>query len=617
MLKNLIITPLLLLLFAGNMLCQPLINVASSAGLNYGTGTTQGGSGASFVDFNNDGFDDLTIGTAEGDSILFFKNNGNGTFTKLPAMVNHTGLSRQILWVDIDNDNDLDLYVNTGINTGPAQNRLYERTSTGLIDITLTSGLALVNDNAFGATFADIDKDGDLDLYVSVLFGGTDILYRNNGNKTFTNINTSSGIGNDDLPDFCAAFFDYDNDGDVDLYTINDKYAAANRMYQNNGTGLFTEVGASTGCNISIDAMNAGVGDFNNDGYFDVYVTNTSGGNELLLNNFGYFVNVAPTIGVTVNQICWGAGFFDVDNDKDLDLYVCSENPYIGNRNRLYKNKLETGDAFFEEYQAGGLAGDTLNSFVMANADYNNDGKIDLVVVNDLNQPLFLWKNNISNGKNYVKLKLEGTASNKNAIGTLIKIYDGDSVQYRYTHCGINFMTQNSLIEHIGMGTNTKIDSIIVRWPNGGINKYYNLGVNQLYKLKEGNCLNHDYNFNNTSANKFNFNSNDLTLASNWSRGHIPLFNEDVEIVNNGSVTNLVIPVGMTFNSQSLILKGNINFDNNGIINVKASNGIGLNIFNSGVIFTNNNLVNISKSCSTGMLTKGNYIEKGMTKIQK
>jgi ASPIC and UnbV/FG-GAP-like repeat len=603
--------------FTGSILCQPMVNVSSSIGLNYSAGTTEGGSGASFVDFDNDGFDDLTIGTQGGDSILFFKNNGIGAFTKLPAMVNHTGLSRQILWVDIDNDNDLDLYVNTGIQTGSAQNRLYERTPSGLIDITLTSGLALVQDNSYGATFADIDKDGDLDLYVSVLFGHTDILYRNNGNKTFTNINVSSGIGNDDLPDFCAAFFDYDNDGDVDLYTINDKYAAANRLYQNDNTGHFTEVGASTGSNIAIDAMNAGVADFNNDGYFDVYVTNTSGGNQLLLNNFGYFVDVAATSGVTVNQLCWGAGFFDADNDKDLDLYVCSENAYVGDRNRFYKNKLETGDAIFEEYQSGGLIGDTLNSYVMANGDFNNDGKPDIVVVNDQNDPIFLWKNNISNNKNYVKLKLEGTTSNKNAIGTLIKIYDGDSVQHRYTNCGINFMTQNSLTEHIGMGTNTKIDSIIVKWPNGSTNKYYNLGVNQTFKLKEGSCLNHDYNFNNTSANKFNFNTTNLNSPSNWSKGHLPLITEDVEIVNSGALTNLSVPGGMTLNCQSLVIKGSINFENNGIIEVRSSNGVGLNIFDTGVTFTNNNLINIRKACGNGIKNKGSFIEKGTTKILK
>ncbi len=597
-------------------------NVANSVGLGYSAGITNGGSGASFVDFNNDGYDDLTIGTQEGDSILFFKNSGNGTFTKLPSLVNHKGLSRQITWVDFDNDNDLDLYVNTGINTGPAQNRLYEKTISGLIDITATCGLATVNDNSYGAVFGDIDKDGDLDLYVSNLFGGTDILYRNNlnaGTKTFTNINISSGIGNDSLPDFCAAFFDYDIDGDLDLYAINDKYAAANKFYDNNGVGHFTEIGAMNGSNIAIDAMNAGVGDYNNDGFFDVYVTNTLG-NQLLYNNSGYFVDVALTSGVAVNQFCWGAGFLDIDNDKDLDLYVCSENPNANDRNRLYKNKFDlVGDPpDFEEYQAGGLVGDTMASFVMANGDFNNDGKLDIIVVNDQNQNLIFWKNNINNNKNYINIKLEGTTSNKNGIGSLIKIYDGDSAQYRFTNCGINFMTQNSLIEHIGMGNNTTVDSIIVKWPNGNINKIYDLGVNQLYKIKESTCLNHDYNFNNTSSNKFNFNTTNLGLASNWSKGHLPFANEDVEIINNGSTINLVHIAGATLNCRSFIIKGNINFENNGTIKVKSSNGIGLKI-ETGVNLTNNTLgeINISKACGNGLVNKGNFIEKGITKILK
>jgi hypothetical protein len=599
---------LLGLFFVFSTRAQPLLNVSGSAGIVYTAGDTQGGSGASFVDFDGDGYDDLTIGTEEGDSIFFFKNNGNSTFTKLPSLVNHTGLSRQIVWVDIDNDNDLDLYVNTGPTSGPSQNRLYEKTASGLQDITLTSGLLLGNFSSYGASFADIDSDGDLDLFVSVLFGHSSIMYRNNGNKTFTDVSVSSGIGNNPLPDFCAAFFDYDNDGDVDLYSINDKYAVANRLFSNNNAspGIFTEVSTTTGADISIDAMNAGIGDYNNDGNFDVFITNTTAGNQLLYNVGGYFFDVANITGVQLpGHICWSAGFFDADNDKDLDLYICNENTYVGGRNFLMKNKFETGDAEFIEYQAGGLVGDTLSSFVMANGDFDQDGKIDVVVVNANNEPIVLWKNNIVNTNNFIKIKLEGTSSNKKGIGSLIKVFDGDSVQHRYTTCGVNFMTQNSFIEHIGMGQNQMVDSIKVKWPSGSTSNFYYLGVNQLYQIKEGGCL-----LANT-PNKYIGTNNNLFLPSNWSKGHLPLISEDVEIINIGtSAMNLVIGSGIDFNCQSLTIVGNVFLTNYGNIKIQRSNGIGLSLGSASTILNQSN-INIQKTCGDVMKIKGLLTNNG------
>ncbi len=607
---------------------QPFIDVSNSSGVGIVTGVAATGHGVSFVDYDNDGFDDLTFGNQNGDSLTFYKNSGNATFIKVSPYFINTSTNRQIVWVDIDNDNDLDFFAT-------AENgllKLYEKTTTGFIDITMSSGISTSITNYHGASFGDIDKDGDLDLFVSVYGISRNYLYRNNGNKTFTDITIAAGISTTVDYSFCAAFFDYNNDGLLDIYTIVDRNFP-NLLYQNtgnivNGVATFTEVGtaANTGAGIIIDAMNAGIGDFNNDGFSDMFITNTNApygansGNNLLLNNAGsYFPNIAytsPPSNISMSdQTNWGAVWFDADNDKYLDLYVCSANEN-GSRNKFFKNN---HDETFSEFPALGLSGDTLLSYTTAVGDINNDGKMDFVVSNGNNKKSRVWKNNIINNNKYIKLKLTGTNANKNAIGSRIEIYDGDSMQMRFTHCGINFISQNSLVEHIGMGNNAVVDSLIIKWPSNTnkISKFYNIGVNRLYGITQASPCFTDYNIEtNTAVNKYIGSNGNLFLASNWSWSRLPSYNEDVEISTTTSLA-LSIPAGQNLKCRSLRMSGPITITNFGTLDIQKSFGEGLFIDTASKLI-NKSILKVFKPCmNSAMRVKGTYEERGNTTITK
>jgi hypothetical protein len=584
--------------------------ISLASGVNAVPGNVVYGSGMSFVDYNGDFYDDLSIGTV--DSILFYRNNGNGTFSKDNNFNNiYFGSTKQIIWIDLDNDNDLDLFYLADNHI-----HIYKRISpTSLVNAKTGSGLSNIAKNYSGASFGDIDKDGDLDVYISIRDGHSSVLYRNLGNFTFLDISVVAGLPSSNSLDFCSAFFDYNNDNDLDIFVAVDK-SATNKLFANLGNGIFTDSSAYLNMNISIDAMNTGIGDFNNDGYFDVYVTNTQNHPEahvLHLNNGGiYFPNIATQSGLALPlQTGWGAAWVDVDNDKYLDIYVTSESNSSTQRNRLFKNNQ---NETFTEFMPFGLPNDTLESYSVVIGDYNNDGKSDIAVSPGKMNQMKLWKNNFPN-KNYVKLLLKGTASNKFAVGSKISIFDGDSSQYRFTHCGINYLGQNSLQELFGMGSNEKIDSLIILWPSGLTSKYYNLGVNQNFLVNENECLNHQYIGQNTAANKYVGTNGNLFQASNWSNNVLPNLSTDIEI-NAMTPFTLTIPNDSTMNCRSLKLSGQINLINNGVLNINSSYGTGLEI-GIGATFTNLSTINISKTCGRSVIVNGVLNQKGILNSSK
>ena len=200
-----------------------------------------GGGGVSFYDFNNDGWDDLTVGTSAGDSIDFYQNI-NGNFVKLPSLVDDTSEVKQVNWVDIDNDGDKDLFI-----VRPSQGcKLYENLGgMNMSDITATCNIDSQPMSGIGASWGDIDNDGYLDVYISTRTIGSSIsnmLYKNNGNNTFTDVTISSGVRDTNSLSFCAAWFDYNNDGWQDIYSTADRLFSPNRLFENNGDGTFTDV---------------------------------------------------------------------------------------------------------------------------------------------------------------------------------------------------------------------------------------------------------------------------------------------------------------------------------------------------------------------------------------
>ncbi|RZW55651.1 MAG: T9SS type A sorting domain-containing protein [Flavobacteriaceae bacterium] len=488
MIKN---YPLILLFCIGFQVSNAQIAFADRAtalGMSHSAGTTFLGNGISFFDYNNDGWDDVTMCSETGTALKFFK-NVNGTFVEevliTPAITYNT---KQVNWVDIDNDGDKDLFVTSDTDG----NRLFENTgSMTLVDITTTAGIPTGNLYTYGASWGDYNNDGFLDVYISnrdeVGFSTPNYLYRNNGDHTFTDVSTTVGLNTDAHSSFCSAFFDMDNDGDQDLFVANDRNIYPNFLYKNNGDGTFTDISASSGAGIYMDAMSATIGDYNHDGWMDIYITNTFEGNVFLRNNGNEtFQDVATSTGTEFNAIGWGSLFFDAENDMDLDIYVSGK--LDGNPSLIpyafYENH---NDGTFSEPSPTGFESDNSSSYANATGDFNNDGLFDIVVSNDFDDNMFLWENQTTTTNNYLKIKLEGTVSNRDGIGSVIEIGIGANKQYRYTLCGEGYLSQNSSNEIFGLGSHTMVDYIKVTWLSGIVDYFYNVNANQLFNITEGN----------------------------------------------------------------------------------------------------------------------------------
>ena len=462
-------------------------DVANEIGTAYSYGTSTWGGGVSFADFDNDGWDDLTFASEEGTEIYFLKNN-DGIFNSISLNgISNTFKTKQVIWVDYDNDGDQDFFV-TGFE---GVNKFYKNDGDmNFTDISSTIGFFQTDLFTYGVSFADMDNDGDLDAFISNRDGVADdqrnYLYRND-EGTYIDITASAGLSMSSHLSFCSIIFDYNNDGFQDIYISNDKPDNLNILYKNNGDGTFDDVSEYSGAGIGINAMTTTIGDYNNDGWFDIYITNTPEGNELLRNNGdGTFTNVAEATATTFNSVGWGAVFLDADSDGLLDLYVSSDfDGSVGSFLSAAFYHQQNNETFIIPENIG-FQDDTRKSYTNAIGDINNDGKPDIVVGNDI-EPNFLWANTTVNENNWLKVKLEGVISNRDGIGNTIEInIDGQS-QYRYTLAGEGYLSQNSFYEFFGMGNATEVDYVKVTWTaTGEIEIINNIAANQAIIIKEG-----------------------------------------------------------------------------------------------------------------------------------
>ncbi|MCA0133081.1 FG-GAP-like repeat-containing protein [Winogradskyella alexanderae] len=475
-------------LFSLNLCAAQVIfnNEAEELGIEVVCGNTLFGNGVSFFDYDNDGWDDITVATADGDPIRFFKNI-NGNFVEQTLNIpDNNWRNKQINWVDIDNDGDNDLFVTSDTEV----NRLFENTGNMIFqDITASSGMLNEVLVTYGASWGDYNNDGYLDVFLSNRDTTIpNVLYKNNGNNTFTLANTEAGLLSTGTLSFCAAFIDYNKDGYQDIYVANDKVANANTMYKNNGDSTFTEVGFETGTDITIDAMSVTVEDYNSDGWPDIYVTNDVVGNVLLQNNGnGTFSDVAQSTNTTMNSVAWGAVFLDVENDGDLDLYVSAE--HDGTVSGYLSSALFNNTGNFFSIVNSAIPDDFAISYSNAIGDTDNDGLPEILVNNINNNNIFLWKNNSTAVNKWLKVKLEGTLSNRNGVGSLIEISVNGNKQFRYTCIGEGYLGQNSATEFFGIGNTTEIDYVKVTWLSGTEDIIYNVVPNQNLKIVEGSSL--------------------------------------------------------------------------------------------------------------------------------
>lgn len=482
------------------------------------------GTGIAWGDFDGDGRLDLYVTDHMGACHLY-RNNGNGTFTDVAeqAGVAHPGArATSASFVDYDNDGRPDLYV--GIAYGP--NVLYHNNGDGTFtDVSRASGLA-DEGRTMSTAWADYDGDGFLDVFVAnysanaITFDANtspienvrtvsrlprprNSLYHNNRDGTFSDVThllgdvTTSGFG------FSAVWFDYNNDGRPDLYVAYDfgNVLQPNTLWRNDGPDgargwRFTAVEDQLGVNSQVNAMGTASADYNNDGWLDLVVSNI-GPNMLYRNDEGrLFTNVARTVGVghAIDDVrnmmnpsmSWGVDFADFNNDGWLDLYVVEGSMYVENvpqPNALFLNDRNGG---FLDISAASGANDPGQGRSVAVADYDGDGRLDMAVVN-YGQPLLLYRNLSGEASNnWLRLDLEGTRSNRDAVGARVHMFaSGLPAQMREVQIGQGLGSCDARALHFGLGDAQRIDRIVIRWPSGQVQVLHNLSANRVLRIRE------------------------------------------------------------------------------------------------------------------------------------
>jgi enediyne biosynthesis protein E4 len=494
------------------------------------------GPGVCVADFDGDGWPDIYFVNARdrydrGINVqnALYRNNGDGTFTDVTdkAKVPGTGFGLGCVWGDYDNDGHSDLFI-----TQYGRNVLYHNNGDGTFtDVTDKAGVAGMDFGTWfhsGATFLDYDRDGKLDLYVggyvafgpnaqrycnlggvtsscppSVYEGSANILYHNNGDGTFTNVTKKAGMYQPSGKNLAVGAADYDNDGWPDIFVANDGLNAY--LYHNEHNGTFKEQGSLTGMAFTgqgrtMAAMCIAIGDFNNDGWLDLYISDFQGNSDHLWQNDGQglFDEVSDHAGITVPTravLSFGGGFFDYDNDGWLDLYITNGHVYPEIEQVSPEIRYRQSDTLFHNDGHGKFTEVSKNSgdaFQTAHvgrgvafADFDNDGFMDVVVAGN-NGPPFLLHNGGGNGNHFVSFRLVGTKSNRDAMGARLKLTAGGITQIREIMGGGSYLSQSDLRAHFGLGPTTKIDKLEIVWPSGAKQSFQDFAVDHFYQITEG-----------------------------------------------------------------------------------------------------------------------------------
>jgi len=497
--------------------------------------------GVALFDFDNDSrldiyfVDSLTVDTAKTPNAArsaLYRNRGDGKFEDVTdkAGVGHPGWGMGVCTADVDGDGWEDLYV-----TALGGNKLYRNNHDGtFVDITARAGVA-VGGWSTGCGFADYDRDGDLDLFVSRyvkidlnnlpqfgkdktceyrgiavqcgprgLPGESDVLLRNDGNGTFTDVSEKAGVADPrGYFGLGVAWFDDNQDGWPDLYVAND--STANFLYINQKDGTFKEAAFPMGVAVSEDgaeqgSMGVAVGDYDNSGRFSLWVTNFSEEYNALYHNDGdHFTDVSfrsKTAAVSLPYVGWGNAFFDYDNDGFLDMVVVNGHVYpqldkarlrasAGYRQRklLFHNR---GDGTFDEAgaQAGAVMTEERVSRGLAVGDLDDDGRLD-IVINDLDGSPQVLHNEVTPIGNWLKVRLKGRGANTGAIGAVVVVRAGDTAQRRLVQSGSSYISQEDKRLQFGLGKAGQADSVQVTWPDGSTSTTQNVKANQIIELQQ------------------------------------------------------------------------------------------------------------------------------------
>ena len=456
-------------------------DVAASTNINFVYGVTQFGNGISFYDYDQDGWDDLTLSRPTYETVIY-KNIAGNFF---PVAQIPSGLdTKSVLWFDMNNDGMNDLLTcskDQGIKLfRNIDNWTFENYSNGL-NWTYQPQYQL-----WGAACSDINQDGLLDIYAcNYNTNVPNLTFINQGNFNFSP-NTSYFSPDYLRSSFQASFIPINGDSIPDLYVIND-FLQGNNCYLSQPDGAFQDAALTNGLSIPSDAMSNSWADFDHDGDWDVYITNRTEGNRLMTNNgAGIFDNLAVQKNCTVNKWCWSGLWIDYDNSGWEDLWVTNELPWTNSVN--YGNNLMANtNGNFSNIDLGDYA--EIDGYTSAKGDFNRDRRYDIAYQPKENYNLRLLENQIENNNNSIKLTLHAVYSNQQAIGSIVQYYHGGLFSQTILQMGENYLNQNSQHLILGMGADTIMDSLIIHWPSGLIDRHYYLSGNEDYDFTEAELL--------------------------------------------------------------------------------------------------------------------------------
>jgi hypothetical protein len=519
-----------------------LVDVSGPAGLRFhhNSGAYGGkllpetlGSGCAFLDYDADGWQDILLINGmdwpghkkQRSSLRLYRNDRNGTFTDV---THAAGLDLEMYGMgvavgDYNNDGFPDILI-----TCVGQNRLFKNTGKGtFVDVTRSSGLGGREALSTSALWFDFDRDGLLDLFVcnyvkwspehdvfcsldgkhksyctpEAYRGETCWLFQNRGDGTFKDVTASSGIFDSSSKSLGVAMLDFDRDGWPDLFVAND--TQPNKLYRNNRNGTFKDVALETGIAFSTEGkaragMGVDIADFDNSGSTGVAITNFD---DEMIGLYrlteGNYSDVATQSGVgtaSKDKLGFGCVFLDPNLDGLLDLAVANGHIDETVRN-IHGNVgyaqspevfLNTGKGKFRDVASiiGAAFSQPKVGRGLAYGDFDRDGDVDLLMTTN-NGPAYLYRNDCLTGNKSVRFQLQGTISNRDAIGATVEVFAGDLYQSRLVKTGSSYLSQSELPVTFGLGKRSEIDRVVIHWPNGATEEHKNLAAGKSYKCLE------------------------------------------------------------------------------------------------------------------------------------